>query len=74
MINLLYSDSGTGDNDRSLLLSKERRGPRLSIKASSKKNYPPEWFRTLVMLLYAISCLITMTIVEAIVHDHVPCK
>jgi shingomyelin synthase len=66
------TDSGTGDNDRSLLLSKERRGPRLSIKATSKKNYPPEWLKTLVMLLYTLSCLICMTIVETIVHDHVP--
>jgi shingomyelin synthase len=66
------SDSAPGDSDRTSLLQKERRGGRLSIKSSAKKNYPAEWLKTLVLLLYTLCCLTAMTIVETIVHDRVP--
>ena len=71
-IDVLRSDSAPGDSDRTSLLQKERRGGRLSIKSSAKKNYPAEWLKTLVLLLYTLCCLTAMTIVETIVHDRVP--
>lgn len=66
------TDSAGSEHDRALLLSEDRRARRLSIKSSAKKNYPAEWLKTLGMLIYAICCLFAMTLVETIVHDHVP--
>jgi len=33
---------------------------------------PQEWWKTLVMLLYMLTCMFCMTVTMVIVHDHVP--
>jgi len=65
-----YDSDTTNDHDRSLLSNRRTTGQ--NRRSSVRKKYPPEWYKTFVMLLYAICCLIAMTFIETIVHDRVP--
>ena len=58
------------DLDRSLSTKKDIIGQH--CRSSLRKEYPPEWSKTLIMLVYAISCLSAMTFIITIVHDRVP--
>ena len=72
---LTFSDGGINDQDRSLLSS--RRSSRSRYRGSDgslARKYPAEWYKTVIMFIYALGCIATMSVVEAIVHDKVPRK
>jgi len=67
------SDGGINDQDRSLLSSRRSsRGRYRGSDGSLARKYPAEWYKTVIMLFYALGCIATMSVVEAIVHDKVP--
>jgi len=67
------SDGGINDQDRSLLSSSRRSSRRYrGSDGSLARKYPAEWYKTVVMLFYALFCISAMSIVEVIVHDKVP--
>merc|ERR1711935_423756 len=67
------SDGGINDQDRSLLSSSRRSSRRYrGSDGSLARKYPAEWYKTVVMFVYALFCILVMSIVEAIVHDKVP--
>lgn len=67
------SDGGITEHDRSnLLRNSSRRSKNGGRRSSLGKKYPPEYWKTFIMLIYALCCLIAMTIIETIVHDNVP--
>lgn len=70
------SDSFHEDDqsDSAMLIQRTRRRQKESIGKfkSIPKKYPPEWWKTFLILFYTICCLFLMTIVETIVHDKVP--
>ena len=72
---LIRSDGGINDQDRSLLSSSRRSSRRYrGSDGSLARKYPAEWYKTVIMLFYALFCISAMSIVEVIVHDKVPRK
>merc|ERR1712123_13068 len=59
------SDGGINDQDRSLLSSSRKSSRRYrGSDGSLARKYPAEWYKTVVMFVYALFCISVMSIVE----------